>query len=230
MELVDKVVVITGASRGFGLALAKLFRQEHCRVIISSNDRTELERAAGDLGLDYFVADVAAPEQLNDLGRYVADKYGVVDIWINNAGIQIAPSLTEVVDTNKLKQLFAVNFFGYFYGCQTALRLMKKQGRGLIININSTAGLGGKADLSAYVSSKFAVRGLTETIRQEIAGTAINIYSVHPGGMQTDIYQEQYPADFKEYMSVDKVAALVITNLKSAAPEADLVIRRPVAQ
>jgi NAD(P)-dependent dehydrogenase (short-subunit alcohol dehydrogenase family) len=230
MKLSNKVVIITGASRGFGKSLAAAFAKEGCRVVISSNDKRGLEKAAQDLAVDYKIADVTKPDDLENLGKYVFDKYGVVDIWINNAGVQIAPGLAEEVDLSKLQRLFDINFFGYFYGCQTALRLMKKQRKGTIININSTAGLSGKPSLSAYVSSKFAIKGLTESIRQELTGTELQIYSVHPGGMQTDIYRERYPDDFKDYMPVDMVTEKVIANLKSSDPELDLIIKRPISK
>ena len=99
---------------------------------------------------------------------------------------------------------------------------------GMIVNINSTAGLEGKPEISAYSSSKFAIRGMTESIRKEIKNSDIKIYGVFPGGMQTELYREKYPADFKEYMNVDYVVGKVIENLKSENPEIDLVIRRPV--
>ena len=83
---------------------------------------------------------------------------------------------------------------------------MKKQNSGAIVNINSTAGLDGKPEISAYSSSKFAIKGLTESIRKEVAGLDIKIYGVFPGGMQTDIYKEKYPDDLKEYMNITTVA------------------------
>ncbi len=227
MNLKDNIVIITGGSRGFGKALAGAFSAEKAKVIIASHDVKELEKVAGELHIDSVVTDVTSPHEVESLARKVFEKHGVIDIWINNAGIQIAPSKIEDVDTDKLHRLFDVNFFGYFYGCQTALRYMRKQKHGLIINVNSTAGLEGKADLSAYVSSKFAIKGLTESIRKETVGTGISVYAIYPGGMQTDIYKERYPDDIKEYMQVDDVVGKVIVNMKSDSPELDLVIKRP---
>ncbi|MBI2640868.1 MAG: SDR family oxidoreductase [Candidatus Sungbacteria bacterium] len=228
MNLRGKTVIITGGSQGFGKALAQSFVAERAKVVISSHDKRGLESAVKKLSTDYFLADVTSIEDLKKLGEYVLKKYGVIDIWINNAGVQIAPSPIEKTDIQKLHHLFNVNFFGYFYGCQIALFYMKKRGRGLIININSTAGLEGKPEISAYSSSKFAVRGLTESIRKEVGGSDIKIYGIFPGGMQTEIYQEKYPADFNEYMDATYVAKRVIENLKLNNPEIDLVIKRPV--
>lgn len=227
MDLKDKIVIITGSCKGFGKSLAKAFVAEGSRVVISSNDEAELTKTADELAAGFFVADVTKPQEITSLAKHVVEKYGKIDVWINNAGIQIAPSLTEDVDLEKLHRLFEINFFGCFYGCQTALRQMKKQGSGLIVNINSTAGLSGKPELSAYCSSKFAIKGLTETIREEIKDTDIKIYGIFPGGMQTDIYKEKYPKDLNEYMLVDDVAPKVIANLKLDNPGADLIIKRP---
>jgi len=230
MDLTNQKVVITGGSRGFGKSLAKAFIAEGAQVVILSNNKDELEKTVAELSADYFVADVTNYEDLEALGDHVVKKYGKVDIWINNAGIHIAPSSVEEVDRTKLHRLFEINFFGYFYGCQVALRHMKKQGSGLIINVNSTAGLEGKPELSAYCSSKFAVKGLTESIRNEVVGSEIQIYALFPGGMQTDIYHEKYPSDINEYMLVDDVTAKVIANLKSDNPEQDFIMRRPKKQ
>ncbi|MFA6074183.1 MAG: SDR family oxidoreductase [Candidatus Woesearchaeota archaeon] len=227
MTLKNKVIVITGASQGFGKALAQAFKQENAQVIISSYDRENLETTTRELTVDCFLADVTLFDNVKKLGEYVFKKYGKIDFWINNAGIQIAPSFVEEVNIEKLHSLFDVNFFGYFYGCQIALTYMKKQNNGVIMNINSTAGLGGKPKISAYTSSKFAIKGLTESIRQELKNSDIKIFGVFPGGMQTDIYKEKYPEDFKDYMKVGTVVEKVMVNLKSENPEIDLVIKRP---
>ncbi|MEK7088919.1 MAG: SDR family oxidoreductase [Patescibacteria group bacterium] len=228
MVLKDKVVVITGGSQGFGKALAQAFKNENANVIVSSHEKENLKSTANELLVDSFTADVTSIEDIKKLGEYIIQKYGRIDIWINNAGIQIAPNLVEEVNIEKLHYLFDVNFFGYFYGCQIALTQIKKQSSGTIININSTAGLDGKPGISAYSSSKFAIKGLTESIRKEVKDLNIQVYGIFPGGMQTDIYKEKYPENVKEYMEVDAVVEKVISNLKLDNPEIDLIIKRPV--
>lgn len=228
MILKDKIIVITGGSQGFGKELAKAFINNGSKVIISSHEKESLELTASELSTDNFIVDVTSIEDIKKLSKYVIKKYEKIDIWINNAGIQIAPSLVEEVNIEKLHYLFDVNFFGYFYGCQVALTQMKKQNSGVIININSTAGLDGKPEISAYSSSKFAIKGLTESIRKEVKDLNIQVYGIFPGGMQTDIYKEKYPEDMKEYMKVDTVVEKVMINLKSDNPELDFIIRRPI--
>jgi len=227
MTFKDKIIVITGASQGFGKALAQALKKEGAQVVISSHDEKNLENTAKELLVDFFLADVTVFENVKKLSEYVIGKYRRIDVWINNAGIQIAPSLVEEVNLQRLHDLFDVNFFGYFYGCQIALSQMKKQNEGVIININSTAGLEGKPEISAYVSSKFAIKGLTESIRKENKDSDIKVYGIFPGGMQTDIYKEKYPNDLKDYMDIDSVIEKVMVNLKSENPEIDFVIKRP---
>ncbi len=227
MEFRDKVIVITGGSKGFGKGLARAFASKGAKVVISSDDTDVLLETARELHIDSFPSDVTSFDEVKALADHVIEKFDRIDIWINNAGIQIAPSGVEDVDLQKLHRLFDINFFGYFYGCRAALPIMRKQRKGVVVNINSTAGLDGKPELSAYVSSKFAIKGLTQSLREELRGIDIQVYGVHPGGMQTEIYKELYPADFDQYMSVDYAIEKVMDNFAAAQPELDLIIRRP---
>lgn len=227
MNFANKSVIVTGGSKGFGKALAEAFIKQDAKVIITSTNEDELKQTAEEIGALYFVADASDYNQTVELAKYAQEKLGNIDVWINNAGIQIAPSNIEDVDIEKLHKLFGINYFGYFYGCKVALGIMKKQGSGLIVNINSTAGLSGKPGLSAYVSSKFAIKGLTESIREEIKDTNIHVFQIFPGGMQTDIYHEQVPKDIDEYMDVDHAIEKVMTNLNLEQSEPDQVIKRP---
>lgn len=227
MDFTDKVTVITGGSKGFGKVLANAFARRDAKVVISSDDEDALSKTARELNVDYYPCDVTSFDDVKALVDYVTKLFEVIDIWVNNAGIQIAPSRVEDVNVSKLHQLFDVNFFGYFYGCKAVLPIMREQNHGAIVNINSTAGLDGKPGLSAYVSSKFAIKGLTQSLREELKGTGIQVYGIHPGGMQTEIYKEQYPEDFAEYMSTDYAIEKLVDNFAKTQPELDLVIRRP---
>jgi len=99
---------------------------------------------------------------------------------------------------------------------------------GAIINISSTASLSGKPGLSAYVSSKFAIKGLSETLREELKDTDIKVYQIMPGGMKTDIYHEKVPTDIDQYMDVSYAINKVEKNFASDTPELDLIIKRPI--
>lgn len=227
MNFSEKVVVVTGGSKGFGRALAEAMIKQGAKVLITSTNEEEVTATAAEIGAEYAVADASSFEATAAVAQQAIDKFGKIDVWVNNAGVQIAPSKLEDVDLDRLHYLYGVNFFGYFNGCKAVLPSMKQQGSGLIINVNSTAGLSGKPTLSAYVSSKFAVKGMTESLREELAGTGIEVYQIFPGGMQTDIYHEQVPADIDQYMSVDYAIEKVMTNLAADKPEQDLIIKRP---
>ena len=226
MDLKDKVIVITGGSKGFGKALAQAFAREGSRVVIASHNQEHLESAAEELGVNSYLADMTVYDDIKKLGEYVIGKYGVINMWINNAGVLFMSPMEET-DRKRSHDLFEVNFFGYLYGCQVALSHMRHQESGVIVNIISTSGLEGKTELSVYCASKFAVRGLTETMRVELKDSGIEVYAVFPGGMKTDLHKEKHPADYPDYMQVETVAEKVIANLKADKPEMDLVIRRP---
>ncbi|MCW1908346.1 MAG: SDR family oxidoreductase [Candidatus Saccharibacteria bacterium] len=227
MNFTDKAVVVTGGSKGFGKAFAERMIKQGARVLITSTNEDEVKATASEIGAEYTVADASLFDDTLAVAKQAVDTFGRIDVWVNNAGVQIAPSNLEDVDLERLHYLYGVNFFGYFNGCKAVLPIMKKQGNGLIININSTAGLSGKPKLSAYVSSKFALKGMTESLREELADTGVAVYQIFPGGMQTDIYHEQVPEDIDQYMSVDYAIEKVMTNLSSEQPEEDLVIKRP---
>jgi 3alpha(or 20beta)-hydroxysteroid dehydrogenase len=227
MNFANEAVVITGGAQGFGRGLAEAFAHQGAKVVIADVDETSLRETAAELQIDAFHCDVTSPENVRALAEYVLKQCGQLDVWVNNAGVQIAPSNVEDVNVEKLHKLFDINFFGYFYGCQAVLPIMRGQNKGAIVNINSTAGLEGKPGLSAYVSSKFAVKGLTQSLRQELRDTGVQVYGIHPGGIQTDIYKEAYPADLGEYMTVDHAVKQVMANFASDEPDLDLVIRRP---
>lgn len=227
MDFTDKVIVITGGSKGFGKGLAKAFADKEAKVIISSDDENALLETAHELNIHSFSCDVTSFDEVQALVDYVVEQFGRIDMWVNNAGVQIAPSNVEDVDLQKLHRLFDINFFGYFYGCKAVLPVMRKQNAGVIVNINSTAGLDGKPGLSAYVSSKYAIKGLTQSLREELKDTNVQVYGIHPGGMQTEIYKEKYPADFDDYMNIDYAIEKVMGNFSTSQPELDLIIRRP---
>lgn len=227
MNFKDKVVVITGSSQGFGKELARAFKERGSTVVISSENAEKLKATANELDSDMCFADVTKIDDIKKLADYVVQKHGRIDVWINNAGIQIAPSNIEEVEIEKLQNLFAINFFGYFYGLKVIIPIMRMQKHGIIINVNSTAGLEGKPGISAYVASKFAVKGLTQSARQELKDTDVKVFGLYPGGMQTEIYKEAYPADFDEYMNVDYAIQKTMDNLEGPVPVLDLVIPRP---
>ncbi len=229
MDLKNKVIVITGGTKGLGKALALSFKKEDVNVVVCARNEEELKifQKEGILGIK---ADVTKENDLNNLLKIVIKKFGQLDFWINNAGIWLPHLPIEEVDWKRAHDLIEVNLFGTVYGSRVALIQMRKQNFGSIINIISTSALEGRSGGSAYCASKYAVRGFTESLKKEVEGTNIKVISIYPGGMQTNFFDEKKPEGYNEYMNPDFVADIIIENLKSDNPEIDLVIKRPVKQ
>jgi len=228
MTLKDKVIVITGASQGFGKALAKALKQENAQVVIVSKTKETLEQTAKDIGVISFVADVRKEEQLQKVRDFVIEKFGRIDIWINNAGVFKVFPVNENIDMEKAHEIFDINFFGSVFGSRTALSVMKKNG-GVIINVLSSAALDATRSKNAklYAASKWALRGYIDALRNENKDNDVKIYSLYPGGMKTHLHDERIPDEFKDFMDTSYVVDKVILNLKSENPEIDFVIKRP---
>ena len=145
MNLKDKVVVITGGSKGLGKSLASLFVKEGSVVVISSHNQNDLENTAKEINVKAIVADITKEQEVKDLAEQVVKDYGRIDIWINNAGIWLPRVSIEELNWERAHQLMEVNLFGTVFGSKNALIQMRKQGSGSIVNIISTSGLNGKA-------------------------------------------------------------------------------------
>jgi 3-oxoacyl-[acyl-carrier protein] reductase len=224
MELKEKVVVITGGSKGLGRSLAKLLVGEGARVVICAKKRRELEIAAQQIGALPLVADVTKEGEVKELLQTTIEKFGEVDIWVNNAGVWLPHDYAENINMEEVKKMFEVNVFGYMHGTRTALRHMKAKNSGMILNIISDSALIGKPKSSMYGATKWAIRGFTMGVREENKDTNIAILSFFPGGMKTEIFGEHKPENFDKMMDTDKVAELVIKHLKKDNPDTETVL------
>jgi short-subunit dehydrogenase len=221
MELKNKVVIITGGTKGLGKSLAFSFKSKDCNVVVCARKEEDFkDLPEGILGIK---ADVTNEEDLDNLLKITLEKFGQVDIWVNNAGLWLQHSFVEDFDINKVKNMFDVNVFGSINGSRVALRYMKKRGIGTILNIISDSALVGRSMSAMYCASKWAVNGFTKSIREE--NKNLSILSVYPGGMKTDIFGENKPKNFDTFMSVEYVSEKIIDNLKKDIPEEELIIQ-----
>jgi NAD(P)-dependent dehydrogenase (short-subunit alcohol dehydrogenase family) len=211
----DKIVVITGASRGLGKALVDTLTFCGAHVVASSIDSVENK------------ADVRNEQDLKKLAADSVKKFGRIDIWINNAGVWLPRMPVEELDMNRVRELFDVNVFGTINGCRAALTIMKKQGNGTIVNIISTSALTARPLSAAYSASKHAEKGLSDSLREEVRPHGIRVIGVYPGGMKTALFDEKKPDDFNEYMEVEPVVRAIIDNLEKDSPQEELIIKRP---
>ena len=116
MDLKNKVVVITGGSKGLGRALASGFLKEQVRVIINAPSKKEVEEVGKEIGAATFAGDVTKESDMNNLASFAVEKFGAIDIWINNAGIWLPHAPVEETDYEKVNELMEVNLFGTIYG------------------------------------------------------------------------------------------------------------------
>jgi NAD(P)-dependent dehydrogenase (short-subunit alcohol dehydrogenase family) len=243
----SNVIVITGGAKGLGKAMAKTFIEKGAiKIAICDKNKDELEQTIRELGANIigFSADTTNEADMSDFAKKVVSKFGRIDIWINNAGVWMPPQPLEDIDLAKAKNLFQVNVFGTIHGMRVAIRQMKSQQNigmtgagtsGTIVNIISTTafdGMNGSSG-SMYVASKYALRGLTNTVREELeknvtqAGRHIAIIGVYPGGMKTDLFNSAIPENFDRFMSAEEIAEKVVENLERPEPESQLVLARP---
>ena len=185
-RLDGKVALITGAARGQGEAEARLFAAEGARVVLGDVLDTDGERVAADIGPNalYWHHDVSRAHSWDAFVQAAIARFGPPDVLVNNAGILlIAPIATITLE--EYRRVIDVNQIGCLLGMQAVIPSMTARGGGAIVNISSTCGLQGTAGLVAYVSSKFAIRGMTKTAAIELGPLKIRVNAICPGGIDT---------------------------------------------
>ena len=191
-SLYGQVVLITGGSRGLGLALAREFAQEGCRLILAARDAQELAHARHDLtqrGAEVLTVpcDVTDQEQVRSVVDQATQRFGHVDIVVNNAGIiQVGPMSTTTVED--FAQALDVMFWGTLYPTLAVLPQMRARRSGRIVNITSIGGMVSVPHLLPYTCAKFAAVGLSEGLRAELGQEGIHVTTVVPGLMRTGSY------------------------------------------
>jgi 3-hydroxybutyrate dehydrogenase len=191
----DKVAIITGSARGIGFEIGKIFAENGAKVVLSDLDQDTVEKAALVLrnnGLEVIglKADVTSEEDIIQLIKQAKDKYGRIDIFINNAGLQhVAP--IEEFPTEKFELMIKIMLTAPFISIKNVLPIMKEQGFGRIINISSINGLIGFANKAAYNSAKHGVIGLTKVAALESASFGITVNALCPGYVDTPLVRGQ---------------------------------------
>lgn len=185
MQLKGAVAIVTGGSEGIGRAIAEALKNEGCAVTITGRREDALRTAAEQTGVEWIAGDVGREE---DAVRTVADviaKHDRLDILVNNAGYGIFKPLVEM-ELTELEGVYRTNVFGAFLMAREAARQFVKQQSGELINISSTSGLKGGRGSTAYSSSKFALRGMTECWRDELRRSNVRVMLVNPSEVLTD--------------------------------------------
>jgi len=195
----SKVVLITGCSSGIGLETALELARNHYKVYATMRNlskKTEIKKKANseDLEIECIGLDVNDENSVKNAVLTVLEKEGRIDVLINNAGYGIIGSI-EDTSVKETKEIFDTIYFGAIRMIQNILPIMKKQSSGKIISVGSLAGKIGFGFFSSYVSAKFALDGLTQSLRQELQGTGVSISIVEPGAVTTNFHKNMKTAE-----------------------------------
>lgn len=228
-EIRGKVAVITGGASGIGAALARLLAQAGCALALVDVQSETLERIAietREMGArtSTHVVDVSDRSAMEALPAAVLAAHGAVHLVFNNAGVTVVrPFIKQSLDD--WDWILGINLYGVVYGCHFFLPYLLEAGEGHLINISSVFGIAGVPFQSSYCTTKFAVRGLSETLWEELDGTGVQVTVVHPGGVRTNIIhgaresnqkrRERLARMFEQWaMPADRAAQIILDGVR----------------
>ncbi len=242
-EIEGKVVAITGASSGIGEATALLLASRGAKVVLGARRLDRLEALAGRIAggggeAAYIQTDVKRRDHLSALVGLAAERYGKLDVLVNNAGIGPI-SLLDELRVEDWEEMVDVNLKGFLYGIAAALPVFRKQGSGQFVNVISTAGLKIVPLQSVYAGTKNAVRTISEGLRQE-AGDKLRVTIISPGFVRTDFADSMTNPDVKAQIlatrdkmaiSPDAIARAIAFAIEQPADvDVGEIVIRPTAQ
>jgi NAD(P)-dependent dehydrogenase (short-subunit alcohol dehydrogenase family) len=218
-----KVAVITGGSRGIGLAIARLFAHAGFKVVITGRDESKLKAvvaATGSAEIAGMPCDVTDAASVKKLFAWVRERYSAIDVLVNNAGVAHALAPVETLPLEDWKKAINTNLTGIFLCAQAALPVMSTGGT--IVNNLSVAAIRPFAGMSAYNASKAGALGFTNALREEVRKRGIRVVALLPGAVATEIW-DQFWADAprEKMLSADTVAQAVL-HAVSAPAEASI--------
>lgn len=200
-RLEDKVVIVTGAAGGQGESHARTIVREGGKVVISDINEEKGKETAEDIGKNslFIKHDITNEEDWKKVVDQTLEVFGTIDGLVNNAGMVEPVGPVEDLDLDVFQKVIQLNLVGTFLGIKSVVPYMKENKKGSIINISSQAGVQGNAFASGYVSTKFAVTGLTKAVALEVATDNVRVNSVHPGVVETPGFfkgQEELAGEF----------------------------------
>ena len=189
-EIRGAVAVVTGAASGIGRALAIDLAKGGAQLALADVNSAGLEETRallGDAVARTYIVDVSKASAVEDLASRVQQDFGRAQLLVNNAGVALMGTLAEV-SLEDMEWLVQINLWGVIYGCKFFLPMLQRESDAHIVNVSSIFGLIGPPGQTAYAASKFAVRGFSESLREELRATsAVKVTSVHPAGIATPI-------------------------------------------
>ena len=195
--LQGKVALVTGAGRGIGRAIALALAGEGARVALAARTESDLRAVKDEIAsaggeAAVFPADVSDESQVNAVVAGAVERFGRLDIVVNNAGIALAGPL-ENTKTEEWDRTMAVNARGPFLVCRSVIPHLRRQGGGFIVNIASVVGVKTYENQSAYSASKHALMGMTGVLAKEVQKDGIRVHAVCPGGVDTPMVNRTRP-------------------------------------
>ncbi|MEU2085885.1 SDR family NAD(P)-dependent oxidoreductase [Streptomyces albus] len=194
-EFEGKAALVTGAASGIGLAVARQLGQGGAAVVVADYDEDGAQVAAGELETagvraEPLVVDVTDPDSVRESVRFTTERFGSLDLAVNNAGVGGPSMPTGEYEITAWQRVISTNLSGVFYGLRYQLPVMAAAGRGAIVNMSSILGTNGFAGSPAYVAAKHGVIGLTKTAALEYADKGVRINAVGPGFIDTPLLRE----------------------------------------
>src|SRR5690606_2510398 len=208
-RLAEKVAIITGAAQGMGASHAKKFIDEGAKVVLTDLNEEQGQALASELGehAAFVIHNVTNAEDWANVVAQAEEKFGPVNVLVNNAGITMAKSILQTTE-EEYRRIIDINQVSVFLGMKTVIPSIQKAGGGSIVNISSMNGL--VAGAIGYTDTKFAVRGMTKAAAMECANYGIRVNSVHPGVIATPmVVQEDTKAaveEFSKHIPMKRVA------------------------
>jgi butyryl-CoA dehydrogenase len=230
-NLSNKVAVITGAGSGIGKSLAIQLAREGTRLALNDWNAANLQQTLEEIQASGGNAwgksfDVSQRDEVHRFAEETIQHFGQVDIVVNNAGITHEQRMLERCGYDTFEKILGVNLWGVIYGTKAFLPYLKQRPEAALVNISSIFGVIGYPNQGAYVTSKFAVRGFTETLRVELGDSPVTVTCVHPGGIRTNIVRN---IESENRPQLDKFAKIfermAITSADEAAAQIVEAIR-----
>jgi butyryl-CoA dehydrogenase len=218
----QKIAVITGAGSGMGRSLAVQLSQLGATVLLSDINEAslaetkQLVESAGGKCKTYKV-DIGVREQIEAFSAQVLAEYKYIDVLINNAGIAIGEAMLSEIPLSDFERLININLWGVVHHTRLFLEVMLTRPEAAIVNTSSVFGLMGIPSQIPYCTSKFAVRGFSDSLRLELNGTNVAVTCVHPGGIDTNIVRNGIHYNGKKEATVEQFKKMVITSADKAA-------------
>ncbi|WP_238652268.1 SDR family NAD(P)-dependent oxidoreductase [Paenibacillus piscarius] len=229
MKLQGKIVVITGASSGIGAITAQMLSERGAVPVLLARSEDKLRALAAELKGEsgWFVCDVTDEAEVNRTMEAVLDRYGRIDILLNNAGYGKFAAFTEM-EPGEFAAMMDVNYMGIVRCTKAVVPHMLARGSGQIVNVASMAGKIGTARSVAYTATKHAVLGFTNALRQELRKSGITVSAVNPGPIATDFFKTADPSGNYErsvsriMMTPEHVSAKMVKLMEKGREEVDL--------